>query len=449
MRGEWYKNGKKLKLCFDPNYTDKRAFKFFEFDMDPHLGHLITCGNILDWEDRDKFEAYVKQYLSKHTKYQGEGLDSRRQNFKNLRNGFWGVRAYCYGIYQAKNLQDALQAFLLANDTGKSLEKTDLVSAMLQISWDNYSAREVIATLVTTLNREFTNSPFDRKKILNIFLVSAPSNINAQYKVTEFKKETIQELEEYWPIFKDIMIAVVGQLKYWGLTKNGCMSSSNALIPLVRWVAKTKLDFATENKATLVEIDKARKWFISALFSSAFSGNSAKTINIARKIVDEAQGTTFPFSTLHGEMDLHHNSNLLSKDGVVKFLDKLGYDVGSTNIRLVLMLIKTNLRGDFKYELDHIFPKAQHKDQYPEKVHAIANIQLLTKTENSQKSNQGPAMLWKRGHFGGDWLEHNQLSCDEQRENARAIYDDPERLWQQRRTLIAELVCDALEVQNS
>ncbi len=448
-RGEWYKNGKKWKLCFDPNYADKGSFNFFDF-TNPHTGHLITCEKILRWENRDVFDQDIKRYLFQHPKSQGDGPDNREQNFLTLRQRFWEVDAYCYGVYQAESMQDALQAFLLANDTGKPLERTDLISALLQISWDNYSAREVIADLVTELNKKFLpkSGPFDRKKILNIFLISAPSNINAQYRVKEFSKEIIQELENYWPTFKRVMVAVVAQLKRWGLTNNGCMSSANALIPLVRWVVNNKLDFATENKATLVEIEKARKWFISALFSSAFSGNSAKTINAARKIVDDSEGSSFPFTALHAEMDSHHSHDLISVAGVVRFIKGLSYNDGGSNLRLVLMLIKKNLNSDYKYELDHILSKAQHEERYPVTVHSIANLQLLTKEENSQKSNQTPARLWNQDAFDGDWRENNQLPRDKQVENATAIYDDPERFWQQRRDLIAELVCDALEVQK-
>jgi len=449
VRGEWYKNKKKFTLCFDPNYTDKRAFKFIDLDTES-ITHLITCENILKWEDRDCFDDYVRRYLIVHSKNQGGGPDNRKQNFLNLRRCFWEIDAYCYGIYEAESMQDALDVFLLANDTGKQLERTDLISATLQIAWDEYSAQEVLSALVTQLNREFNGStPFDRKKLLNIFLMSAPSNINAQYKAKEFSPEVIQELEDYWPVFEKIMVKVVAQLKCWGLTNNGCISSANALIPLVRWVVKTNLDFVTENNLTLGEIEKARRWLISALFSSAFSGNSAKTINAARKIVDASEGSRFPFTDLHVEMDSHHSHDLVSKLGVVRFLDGLNYKKDKHSLRLVLMLIKQNLKGgNAKYELDHIFPKAQYGDQYPEKVHTIANMQLLTKKENNEKSNQAPAMLWNSTTFDEDFRKSNQLPHDKQIENATAIYDAAERLWQQRRDLIAELVCDALGVQK-
>ena len=448
VRGVWYKNGKELQLCFDPNFDDEKAFKFFNVNNEP-MGHLITCSNILDWEDPEEFDQYVERYLILHRKH-GDVADNRKQNFTNLRDGFWKAEAYCYGVYQASTMQDALNAFLLANDTGKPLERTDLISAMLQIAWDKYSARQVIADLMTQLNSKFANSPFDRKKLLNIFLISAPTNINAQYRAKEFSPEVIQELEDYWPKFELVMVAIVTQLKRWGLTNNKCMSSSNALIPLVRWVVKNKLDFATENRSTLVEIDKARKWFISALFSSAFGGNSSKTINAARKIIDNADGSSFPFSALHAEMDSHHSHDLVSVDGVNRFLDGLNYKSGGPNLRLVLMLIKQNLKDDsFIYELDHILPKSNYEGQYSEEVHSIANIQLLTKQENKVKSNNNPAPLWSLDIFDGDWREYNQLPRDKQIANATAIYDDPERFWPQRRILIAKLVCEALELQES
>jgi hypothetical protein len=447
VRGEWRHNGDTVKLCFDANYSDGKAFKFINLDKSD-LGHLIPCDQILKWEDKEYFRIILNKYFTMYGSNQNNPEHVLEKNINTLRSRFWEDEAYCYGVYQAESMEDALDVFLLANDTGKKLDKTDLVMATLQISWDTHSPREIVPALVKKLNHFFHKSMlFNQKKVLNIFFITSPSNLKATYGVAEFSAEVISELENYWTKFERVMLATVEQLKRWGLTNNGCVSSTNALIPLVRWVIINNIDFRTENLEKLEQIENARKWLISTLFSSTFGGHSPQTTAAARAIIDTADKGIFPFETLHRDLDGYHVHDLLTRQGVTRFIDDQSYMKSKLLVRLILMLIKGDMQdASFKYEIDHVFPQATYADQYPDSIHSIVNLELLTTMENGVKKHNNPAVLWNSSQFDDNWRTCNQLTSDKEVENALAIFDDPQRLWSKRRELIVDLVCNALGI---
>lgn len=456
VRGEWIESEQeRYKLCFAPNATEDvttrsntlELFKFINFDRED-VGNLIPCGNILKWEHDAAFEQFLFNYLNlnRHSFIVDESIIESR--IRQLRKSFWTTDAYCYGVYQASTIEEALEVFILANDTGEKLDKTDLILATLQISWERLSPREIVPQLVRTLNAFYTNRPFDQKKLLNLFFLTSPCNIKASYKISEFTPDIINQLELYWPKFVNNVIALHNQIVRWGLHAIGRVST-NALIPILKWVNNNQIDFTAENNHSRVEIERCRKSLIAMLFSGAFGGNSTSTITATRKVIDEHSDGSYPFEQMHETLETHHTHSLLTQVGITDFLNGLRYERDNVYIRLILMLIKGNLNGtDYTYQLDHIFPRANNEPVYGDRVHSIANIQLLTDGENNIKNNNNPAILWRDELFNTEWRRNNQLPEDIEVLEHRAIYDDAERLWENRKQKIINLVCAALYVSD-
>lgn len=456
VRGKWIENDKKLSLCFDPAVKAssdlfeekpyKQAFKFIELDTED-IGHLIQCERILAWENNEHFESWLSQYMVMHGRNKNIRSEEIENNIRKLKCGFWEIEAYCYGVYPAKNVEDALNVFQLANDTGQSLDKTDLILATLQISWGRGALREEVPFLVRELNQNFPKNhrPFDQKKVLNLFFLTSDCDIPSSYRLKDFSAERVEELRKYWPRFKDQAKTLVDQISRWGFTNNRCISSINALVPILRWQVANKISYISEDNLTRIEIEKARDWLLISLLNGTFSGQSSRTLAAARDVIKHSTANYFPKKELLERLEEFHNHDFRTRQGLDRFVSELRY--GDNNLRRLLMLIKRNIHDStFEYQVDHIFPKFNYEQQYKEQVNSIANLQLLTPSENRLKSNNNPMILWSEERFDDKWREENLLTSDTEPENYKYIYDDPERLWTKRKESILNRIYDVLDI---
>jgi len=454
VRGGWRKkNGELYKMYFNPTLDKKGAFLNLNSELDNIKG-MILCSEILQWEDESVFE---QQLMHPPLFVHGESelcANVRGENIRLLRKRFWEDSAFCCGVYNAKNMQSALDVFILANDTGKRLEKSDLLLATLTTSWNNLSADQVVDDLRTKLNKLFVGGlPFKaRKPLLKSMLAVAPIRLPIAHNMSSITPEVIVDLESGWPAYSDSMIKTVELVTRWGLHRNRCLTSVNALIPLTCWIHRYKIDINAENNSSTQNLELARVWLISALMSSAFGGNSDSAISAARDVILDSETSKFPFQELHLTLDAHHNYNLLNRDGVTTFLSGLYYDSNGQRslIRLVLTLVRGTINERANYELDHIFPKGVFEAILGRKVHAIFNIELLTESENKVKRNQSPATLWNNEMFSEEWREANQLPGDRlvNPETHQAIYDEPDRFYEVRLNNLVEAVCLKLDIEQ-
>lgn len=398
---------------------------------------MIPCGDILRWEVDNAFNGYLTNFLNNNENIlqkNGESIeDAICENITKLKDSFWQRESFCYGIYDAKCIEDALEVFILSNNTGKQLDKSDLIIATLQTSWNNISAGDEIDALNKSLNSKFVGSkPFDRKKLLKIFLAVAPFNIPISYSISAVNAEIIDYLEGYWPKFVSLMQNLITLTNAWGLNRNKALTSVNALIPVAVWLQKNSVNVVAENEIDKRNLEIARRWLLIAMVTSTFGGSSEQALSTARKVILNIEGDDFPLLELLDELDEHNSYNLKNIEGVEDMIGSFSYKIGSnkTSIRQLLMLIRDELNYDAEYHLDHIFPRATFERLHPEFVHKVENLALLTGRENAIKSNQTPATFWQNDRFNSRFRESNQLPVDKCIENNMAIYDDPIRLWE-------------------
>jgi len=450
IRGGWrYRSGIDKKLFFNPRASEGRFFEILDIDKD-NTNEYIPCADIMQWHSEESFQQYLNHVLMVPN---DPKLETKERNLRQLRNRFWVDQAFSCGVYTANEMNDALEIFVLANNTGKPLDKSDLVIATLTTSWRQISANEEFDKLARQLNCEIESKrPFTKKNLIKSFLALAPVNLPISHSIKRITPEVISALEDFWPRFGEVMVKTVKLVKRWKLHRDKALTSVNALIPISCWILKNNINIDMENKEVINELNDAKTWLYAALFSFSFGGQSDQAISDAREVVLGHSESGFPLRKLNEAMDAHHSYDLLSKHGVNNFLDSLSYDSQGNRaaIQLALKLIRGRLK-DANYQLDHIYPQS-NKHYIGElgltRIHKIENLELLVASENKIKSNQTPAMLWNNSEFDEGWRLDNQLPEGLDVINNCAIYDDPVRLMDLRKKDILNELTNKLGIDT-
>ena len=453
--GTWTsnKNGP-MQLFFDPTAMDNNARLAFLFVPQGNVpdNHLIRLAHIPNWESDPGFEHFLTNYFNSIAgRNQAVPVDMIEENIRRLRTSIWETEAFCYGVYHAGDLQDALNAFQLANSTGKELEKTDLLMATLQVAWANIPLRRQLPERFQQINQRFQgNNPITTKNYLNVFVQSSEDGLPPGYRWSDLTPEVINNLRDYWGIFQNKYVALVEQLSLWGMTRSKCVSAINALLPILAMQARKNFRFEMENNVANAEVEKVRQWLLVVLMNRTFGGQSTAAVRDAFRVIDQyGRADYFPQRELFGVLENHHRFDFQTRDGLTSFVEDLTYQGGALQVRQLLMLLKDNTQpaSVVGYEIDHIFPRNPYADQHPNDIHKVWNLQLLTAPENTNKTNQTPAVLYHNDTFSSDWRRHNMLPENDQTANVINIWDDPTRLWNARRDAIVDRLCQILNVE--
>jgi len=411
-------------------------------------------GEILQWESDDGFRHFLTNYFNLlGGQRQAVPQDIIEENIQRFRNSIWEAEAFCYGVYRATDLRDALNAFQLANDTGVPLEKKDLISGVLQVAWQTIPLRAELPDRVRELNQQFPNhNPITDKNYLNFLLLSSESGLEPGYSVGDLTPDAVNRLENYWRPFEEEYLLLTSQLSHWGMTRNKILSSTNAFLPILALQARKNFRYGMENNQAQGEVEKAREWLLIVHLNQTFSGESNSALRDALRVVDEHGRTDyFPKNELISELMRHQRNPLRTRDDVCAFIDNRYYanNRETIKIRQLLMLLKNNVQpaGNTNYEIDHIFPRRPYADQHPDDIDRVWNLQLLSSDENRIKHNQTPAILYQEARFSPDWRQQNLLPENDQPANIYNIWDDPNRLWSERRDAMINKLCRILNVE--
>ena len=436
-RSAWKRSRLYLKITSDPSEVieeggDRQTRYEFQFlPESDYSGKIVERGNdywfragaILDYADRNELADYIHEVSQKYE------LDPDEQkwvgqNLRDLRTAIHDQTYITYFEEKEQNIDRVLEIFIRTNDGGTELQKSDLLLSIAQANWVEYDAREELTSFVDHLNTQLpkTNN-YGKDFLLKSSLVL--SDLPVQYRVEQFKRENVAEIENNWPMIKDSIEEAATLINYFGIHEKTLLSR-NAVIPLAYWFKTTDLtaEKLQTDRSTRVQTKRdIKRWLITSLLHGTFSGSADTVLRRTREVIQEQEEEGFPIDEL--------NDNIRQLGKIVGFNEEsaenvLEYQKGGNRTFLALTLLYEHRDfGSIQYHQDHIFPsnlldaeklveagiEPEKAITFEEQADKFANLQLLTGKENEAKQDKP----------FGEWIK----TRDESFYDRHLIPDDP------------------------
>jgi hypothetical protein len=219
-----------------------------------------------------------------------------------------------------------------------------------------------------------------------------------QYKVKNFTNTNLEKIEKNWDAIKASLTDTVGLVSKFGYSEKNLVAW-NALLPIALYLQKLKKKNYVESSAARDVEDQVviQRWLALVLLKGAFGGASDTTLKDLQDILlAKKQYGQFPQSDFNASLGLEASFN----DAEISKL--LGTNYATKYSYLILSLFYPDRDWkDMKYNEDHIFPKTEFTqaklkkrgysqakiDAYLQHFNTIANLELLTDSENKSKSS--------------------------------------------------------------
>lgn len=364
----------------------------------PQLWYPV--GRILDFEDAEDAKADMRPKLA-------ELPDDQRDNANKLIGRLHNrIHTTLVGNYYQEKSQDydkVLQVFVRANSAGQPLEYSDLLLATATAKWETLNARRVVHEFTDSLNDTGTGYGFGKDFVLKASLYLT-ENLPIQYKVKNFSRSNLREIEANWGNIKEALATTVRLISRFGFKSKNVVAPL-ALLPIALYLLKRgNRTFDMSSKAEDAEAQVAiRKWFVFSTLKNAFGGSSDTTLNRLRELLkDTGPNTPFPAETLYSSLEIEPRFT----DAEIERI--LGYTYQGRYTNLVLSLLYPDRDWkDAVFHEDHIFPQSEFNvrgltkrkyDQnkiefYLAHYNTLGNLQLLADSENLSK-NATPFEEW-------------------------------------------------------
>lgn len=322
-----------------------------------------------------------------------------------------------------------LDIFVRTNSGGTKLTHSDLLFSTIKSKIPEAKANfdELIERLNDNRRYDFS-ADFIIKTCLTIH---AKNNDGVRYKISNFHSSFFDFVQTEWSAINKA-ISLVRDIIHdkFLITDDKALTSYNALIPLIYFLYKNKINGLGNGKNLLDDhlLKNIGIWFIKSLLTGFFGAHSDSVIYKCKEVIDKSDSLQFPAEDIDNSFKRDMNKmNELDTD----FLEKVKYN--SKNSYLVLSLLyngKINFSPTMKSNLpeqDHIIPKKQLKANYQDsEINSIFNIRYVSLSENRLKAgtsfkewidSQSDSKSIKESHIipAGDWNEHNYLDFIEER----------------------------------
>ena len=365
---------------------------------EPQLWYSV--GRILDFEDPEEAKLDMEAQLAALPQEQ-------RQNANKLIGRLHTrIHTTLVGNYYQENSQDydkVLKEFVRANSAGMTLGYSDLLLSTATAKWENLDARKEIHDFTDSLNKIGNGYYFGKDLVLKACLYLT-ENLPIQYKVKNFNKTNLLLIEGNWETIKKFLSTTVRLISRFGFTAKNVVAPL-ALLPIAVYLMKrgnTSVD--TSSKAEDADAQVAiRRWFIVSTLKNAFGGSSDTTLTRLRELLN-MNGPTMPFPAdgLYTLLGIKPGFNNEEIDRILGY----GYQGRYTYLILSLLYPDRDWR-DAVFHEDHIYPQAEFRvgslkklgydearvQAYMSNYNTLANLQLLTNSENLSK-NATPFEQW-------------------------------------------------------
>jgi len=179
------------------------------------------------------------------------------------------------------------------------------------------------------------------------------------------------------------------------------LTSSNALIPIAYYIHHHNPELSWESKEGSETRRRIHYWLTSALLNGTFNSRPDEVLQDARGAIQDSDGA-FPLEEIHHQMRGRGKVVGFSPDVIESLLDETTYRSQKSFLLLSLLYYPEPVKQNVTYQRDHIFPKSmldietlveeydlsvENAQRCENRRDAIANLQLLTPTENAEKSD--------------------------------------------------------------
>ena len=352
-------------------------------------------GRILDYTDAEDAKEDMAEKL------QPLPTKPRTTAYKLIGKLHNRVHTTLVGNYYREKSQDydkVLQIFVRANSTGERLDYSDLLLATATAKWQTHDARSEIQNFTDSLNETGKGYKFGKDFVLKACLYLCDS-LPIQYRVKNFTRANLLIIESNWDSIKAALACTVRLISRFGFHSKNVVAPL-ALLPIAYFLLKRgnlKFDESSRSDDTEAQI-AIRRWFVFSTLKGAFGGSSDTTLRRLRQILKNCDpDVSFPATELYKSLQIEPS---LTDVEIERILD---YRYGWRYTYLVLSLLypDRDWKGIVVHE-DHIYPTAEFKvgllrkraydtgrvQRYMDSFNTLQNLQLLTDSENTQKSSR-------------------------------------------------------------
>ncbi|MCY3410978.1 MAG: DUF4268 domain-containing protein [Candidatus Heimdallarchaeota archaeon] len=443
------------KAINNPNSYPRKTLhlNIVNYAQDNDLQMLYDFRFLIEEEYKDLKDGWFK--VADILKFQTEGELMRFLAKYNLGNNDISIEIFFrlfsmihkdqpinYFLEKENSIEKVLDIFIRVNSGGTQLSYSDLLLSIATAQWTDLDAREVINQFVDDINNEF-HLKINKDLVLKYSLVVTPSVPNVQFKVSNFKKEIMEEIEKNWFEISVSLRYAAKFISSIGYTKDS-LTSNNSIIPVAYFFYKMdnpdKFLSAKKYKTNRILL---RKWFVISLLKRLFSGNSDNTITRIRNVFRKSAAYEFPINELAEEMRKDGKSIVFQSKDIE---DLIYTNYGSGRITYsILSLLYPGFNNTIKFHIDHIHPKSYFTDKnlrrfeisdtefYKEHVNYIPNLQFLVDNINIQKTDR-PFQEWFEREYEDDRERIQQKSihyipdCDLDFRNFKEFFESRKKL---------------------
>lgn len=370
----------------------------------PQLWYLVA--DILEFADAEDAKGQMRPKLAQlaHTE-----RENAYRLIGRLHNRIHTTLVGNYYLERSQDYDKVLQVFVRANASGQPLEYSDLLLATATARWETLDARKEIHDFTDALNQIGTGYQFGKDFVLKACLYLSETETAAhtgqlvglpiQYKIKNFTKSNLCIIERNWESIKDALMLTVRLMARFGFQAKNIISPM-ALLPIAFFLKKRgNPHFEQSNRLEDVHSQVGiRRWFVFATLKNAFGGSTDTTLAKLRDLLaaSDAQAP-FPADSLYQALEIEPQLN----DAEIERVLSYGYQGRYTYLVLALLYPDRDWQ-EAMYHEQHIFPQADfqvrplkkrgYDDQrirsFLTKYNGIANLQLLTETEQHHKQAQ-------------------------------------------------------------
>lgn len=339
---------------------------------------------------------------------------------------------------ECSSLDEVAEIFVRVNDGGTKLSRSDLIFSLMKAKW--VGASEEIQALCDELNKK---GEFEVTKDFVLRCLMVFSGRSAKYDVSQIRKSDVMlQFKAIFPKAKkaiqstfDFLVMTEGAgIRTWRLLSGGQRADRgyNALIPIGLFLfLRSAQEIPEKDRRAL------RRFLYTAILSRYPVRYVESRIDALAKVVRGAHERAQPRFPV---------SECIAKMAEAELFTEPEELVGRANTLDPLLNILAGGGVDFstlldrnRPERDHIFPKSKLEGlgMPPEKVNHFANMRLLGKLPNIQKSAEDPELV-----FAG--VKPESLMQDYLIPAHLLKYDDFERFLDERTQLIRKRVSQYL-----